>query len=412
MNSEVLFSGMSCVLVTLGGFFLPGYLLSELFATENRLPASFLGSCCTLFFISFALDLLGMPITFTTMAAGLAGVSAALLGAVAVHAKMRCVKSVKTSFGFSGSISATIGLVGLLPVLTALSAIGYRAWVEPLSGFDNPFRWDFLARQIYALKSMAFYPPSSAGDFIHYGWCDGIPPLIPILNLWGYFCFGETAIQISAIRVILEGCLFFWMIASIAFSLGGSIRSVIGALALASTSSVALWSIACGQETAMGAISLLAMVIFIEEHRSKPSSRAILWAGIAAGMGALAREYGLAWPVIGLLLLANSGGPVPWPRFLGSCTVVAMPWYLRNWAHTGNPIYCHSFFGLFPENPVHKSIMEGISSNFSVLGHPALILNIIPVILVGLGVAVSFGIWALISFTQRRKGGCWFPVSS
>jgi hypothetical protein len=50
-----------------------------------------------------------------------------------------------------------------------------------------------------------------------------------------------------------------------------------------------------------------------------------------------------------------------WMEFLVAAVIVAVPWYLRNWSRTGNPLYSLELGGLFPVNPVHVDYMRAVA---------------------------------------------------
>jgi hypothetical protein len=240
----------------------------------------------------------------------------------------------------------------LVPAALGFGAIAWRAILEPLSGFDTPFRWDFLARQMLRLGSLHFYPPVNADDFLHYGWCDGIAPLVSSLYFWAYLSLGQMADWATTPIVIGQALLLFWAVYQLA---ARRVNAAAGcaATAILATSGVLLWGVAMGQETGLTALSLIAMFLFIERHRDDPSAHWLVWAGVAAGTGALAREYGLAFAALGGLALAWQRVPRRgWLEFALAVAVVALPWFARNWLKTGNPLYSYALGGLFPANPV------------------------------------------------------------
>jgi hypothetical protein len=85
----------------------------------------------------------------------------------------------------------------------------------------------------------------------------------------------------------------------------------------------------------------------------------VVAAGLAAGLGALAREYGLALPLFGLALgFARKLSRRSLGLFAVTAAVAALPWYARNWHRTGNPLFDLNLGGLFPTNPVHGLLAD------------------------------------------------------
>ncbi len=134
------------------------------------------------------------------------------------------------------------------------------------------------------------------------------------------------------------------------------------ALAALSTSALAVWSLAMSQETGLTAVSLVAMLYFLERHHREPRSSDLVWAAIAAGVGAISRDYALAFAVFGaVVLLFRRDSFRHVLLFAGVTLCVAAPWYGRTWLLTGNPVYPHTLDGLLPGNPVHDETMRYIS---------------------------------------------------
>lgn len=344
------------------GLLLPGYLLGRRLGSPAPWLSAFLGSAVLLFYLVLGLDALQVPLGPTPLALGLA-----LANGLLLILSLKARRPPNPPAAPPGRIlPGGASRLWLVPTGFALAAIIARATIEPLSGYDNVFRWNFLAEQMLRTGRLAFYPPVSAADFNFYGWCDGIPPLVPVLNLWSYLSAGRTTAIATAPRVVLEAALLFHAVWRLARALGGPSAGWPATAALAVTP-LALWGVAMGQETGLTALTLVAMFLFLDEHRRGAGNGALFWAGLAAGTGALSREYGLAWPLIGLAALAWHGSlRAGWKIFSLTAAVVAVPWYLRNWIHTGNPLFSHSLGGIFPTNPVHDELMRTIAAFYRV----------------------------------------------
>lgn len=330
------------------GLLAPGWLLGRALRTPAGLVGAFLGSAALLLNLLLALDALDLALTGAHVALGLAAVCALL----ALIAKLRGVPPSATRAsawrGFRWQPHHWL----LLPATLGLGAIALRASLEPLSGFDTIFRWDFLAQQMLRDGSLHFYPPVSADDFLHYGWCDGIAPLVSSLYFWSYLGCGKIVAWATAPVVIGQAALLFLVVYQLATRRAGAAAGCAAAAVLA-TSCVLLWGVAMGQETGLTALSLVAMFLFIERQREDPAAHWLVWAGVAAGTGALAREYGLAFIALGGLVLAWHRVPRRgWLDFTVAAALVALPWFARNWIRTGNPLYSFTLGGLFPANPI------------------------------------------------------------
>jgi len=457
------------------GLLLPGYLLGRIVRSPVPWLSAFLGSAVLLFYLMLALDTFRVPLGPTSLAIGLVGLNGLLFlvsrksrgaatplvrspeappvaavydrrnevvsppGPVGAHrAPLQSPVSadvvgtalprVKTEICGCPSRPRGLAWLWLLATGIGLAAIAVRAVVEPLSGWDNLFRWDFLARQMLHLGTLSFYPPMTADDFVRYGWCDGIPPLVPILNFWSYLSAGQTAALATAPRVVGEAALLFYGVGRLARDFAGA-RAVWPARAALATSALLLWGVAMGQETGLTALTLVAMFVFLGAHGRSGGRADLFWAGLAAGAGALSREYGLVWPVLGLIVLAGQGGlRAGWKVFAASAILVGAPWYLRNWVLTGNPLYSHDLAGLFPTNAAYVEYMRlvphhnGILVNLDLL--PAILLLLVtcsglvgglaawgawkarrPAIPLVVGAAVVGAIWF---WTMGQTSGGWY----
>ena len=388
------------------GLLLPGYLLGRIVRSSAPWLSAFLGSAALLFYLVLALDACRVPLGPTSLAISLA----ALNGLLFLLARKSPVTAALVPTPAASraepppcpgrSFPQGSAWLWLLAAGIGLASVAVRAVLDPLSGWDNIFRWDFLARQMLRLGTLSFYPPMTADDFLHYGWCDGIPPLVPILNVWSYLSAGQAAAVVTAPLVVGETALLFYGVGRLAGGLWGEPAAWPARAALA-TSSLLLWGVAMGQETGLTALSLVATFVFLDAYRRSGNRADLGWAGLAAGAGALSREYGLAWPVLGLIALAWQGGLRPgWKIFCAATVAVAAPWYLRNWYLTGNPLFSHDLAGLFPINAVHAEYARftvrhyGISANLALIPDLLLMLAACAGLLAGLA---AWGAW------QKRK---------
>jgi len=347
--------------VAIIAFLAPGWLLVRGLGSPAPVLTAVLASAAILLNTVVAVDALGIPLHAGSVGLALGLVTLAIVLVVYRRRGRAPTLSRPVLARPRGADWLWVGAVG-----AALASIALRAAVDPLSGYDNGTRWDYLARLMLATRSLGHYPPVSAEDFRFYSWCDGIPPLVPVLNFWTYAICNSVAPALTAARVVGEALL-----------VGGSILRLAGrlwgpgagwpALAAAGTSSLLLWSGAMGQETGMTTVAFAALAFLLVEHRADPRPGTALWAGLAAGIGALSREYGLAFILFGAgVLLAQRAPRASLLRFAVTAGVVAGPWYLRNWIVTGNPLFPHALGGIFPTNPVHVAMMEAIANYWGV----------------------------------------------
>lgn len=340
-------------------FLLPGWMLARRLGAPAPLLAGFLGSAAILFNLVLLLDAVHLPLHAGTVGIGLG------LATLAFRRRPAAKDIASPASARPGARLTRTDWFWLFPAVLALGSIAVRTVVDPLSGYDNGFRWDYLARLFLAQQSMISYPPITATHFEYYGWCDGIPPLAPLLNFWIYAVTGSIAPALVALRIIGETLLLGTVVFRYSRLLWGA-NSGGPAVAALSASALAIWSLAMSQETGLTAVSLVAMLYFLELHQQEPRPSLLFWAGLAAAVGALARDYALAYPLLGLgVLLARRQPLRRIAIFAVTAAVVAAPWYVRNWIRTGNPLYPHTLGGLFPGNPVHDEFMRYIAEYWS-----------------------------------------------
>ena len=337
------------------GLLLPGYLAARVLGVPRGWLLAFPLSALLLVELVIMMSLLGIPLSFASMAAGLSGFVVLCLvlmkgrrpGPVLSEQEEEVVQ-VPRWIGWS-----CLGVVSGIVLLVTL-----RATLFPLSGFDTYFRWEGLSRAMLQLRSLDFYPPVSARDFTIYVFPDGIPPLVATVYWWLYAAIGRPLPEVTAFPVALQVTSILALIYVGALSAFGRPAAWF-ALLTASTSVLFIRGVAIGQETGFTALSVAGQLCFAWLAVSKPQRRLVVVAALFAALGALSREYGPALTLAGFSVL------VWYPqtrRYLLLFVVVAAafsaPWYLRCWFLTGNPFFPHAIPGGFPHNGVYAAIME------------------------------------------------------
>jgi len=380
------------------GLLVPGWLLGRALRTPGGPAGAFLGSAALLTNLLLLLDAIDAP----RLALAL-GLVCALLGAIAYRRSSPPSLSAEPAREpFRWRAYHWL----LVPAFVGIVAITSRTLLDPLSGLDTHFRWDFLARQIVRLGNLDFYPAVNAEDFLSYGWCDGIAPLVAGVYAWSYFSLGRMETWAITPAVLGQSLLLFVVVWRLAMSRGGQAAGA-GACALLATSTIFLWSLSMGQETALTALSLVSVFWFIEQRVAGPRGQWLIWAGIAAGTGGLAREYGLSFIALGGLALAWHRLPMrDWLAFMGAALAVALPWYMRNWIKTGHPLYCLELGSLFPTNPVYLEYNHVVAATYGITQNGATALTALPKLALSLaGGPLLFG---LIAGARRwRENGPW-----
>lgn len=340
------------------GLLLPGWIVARAWRVPQSLLAGFIGGVVAMTSLVLALDMLHVRLSLASV--GTVWVFLTLLAAAAAWRQHRRASIPVAQVRFAWREHGVL----LAPLVFALAVVAWRAIVQPLFGIDTIFRWDWLARQMFAHGTLGFYPPVSAADYELYSWPDGIAPAVSTLYFWCYTLARGTRSVLTAPLVILQ----FALLAAATFALARrwySDRAAAFAVALLACSPLVLWATAMGQETGLTALSLTALLLWLPRSRAEENTAALIAAGLAAGLGALAREYGLAWPVLGLALgLARKLSPRAMVLFAATAAFGALPWYARNWARTGNPFFDLDLGGWFPVNLAHTWLMQSFQQEF------------------------------------------------
>lgn len=335
-----------------GFLWLAGHLATRAFPSPCRSATSVLTGLLILFFASLACDTLGLRITLAPLALALALV--ALLGLLFSR------HTTTPRPVLPAPCQLLRELWWAAPCALATASVLARGIFDPLAGWDNLWRWNHLALVLHDTGSLAAYPPVSAADFLVYPWCDGIPPLVAVSNLWIYLVSGSTAGGLIVFRLALELLLTGLLTWRIARDFWGPLGARFAVLALAG-SSLFLASVSIAQETSLGGLGVLTVAAAALAYRRAPSRSTAVWLGVAAAFAALCRDYNLLYLPVALSLLLLLRAP---RRDLLAATAAMLlltaPWYVRNALHTGNPLFAHSLGGLFPGNAYHDYLMAEI----------------------------------------------------
>ena len=238
----------------------------------------------------------------------------------------------------------------------------HRGLLAPLSGYDTPFRWDFLARQMLREGSLAFVPPQSAADFRVYFHPDGFAPLVAVGYWWVYLVAapaGPPGPEAVMWLVVAQYLGSLALTGGIAARVAGAWRAGVLAAAVLAATPLFFKAVLIGQETGLTAVGLAGMTLALLRAEGATDTRALVLAGLFAGVAGLAREYGPALVACGALtLLWQRPGWRALAVFCGVAALLLAPWHIRGWVHVGNPLYGHALGGLFPVNPAAAGLMK------------------------------------------------------
>jgi hypothetical protein len=375
------------------GFILPGYGLSKYLRSPSLWVSSFVLSMVILFQILFWFGILGIPLKSLTIFPALIVVST--LGLWLGKNESREWRSPWAELKKERFYLFLIAVMILLMMV--------RSTMQPLSGYDTYFRWDFLALEIFETKSFSYYPALTTQDYKHYGFVDSIPPLVSFNYFWLYESFQAYNPYLTAILVSAQYLCILILIFRIT-RLISSTQSAVLALVVYVSCPGSFVATAMGQETGLTALSVLATLYFLMSAKSSERGyRSMILAGAATAMGMLSREYG------GIVVVCG-GVVVSW-RALGNRKLLAYvlvsfalagPWYLRTWILSGNPFYSIVTFGIFTGHERYLTMANWTSARNDFFTRAG-ILTAVPYVFGLAPLAFCFGFWAPLK-TRRQHG--------
>lgn len=229
--------------------------------------------------------------------------------------------------------------------------LALRTYRQPLFGFDQFFRWDFLAFQLLDRQSLRFYPPTSAADFQLYFYPDGMAPWISIWHWLFYALVGRHAPELLSLATLAEFTLLLVLLFQLAARLSNPRAGWLSVLCVSASPLFFRWFF-IEQEAGWLMLAGVALVLAVVDN-------ALFLAIAATAVGAWSREIGLLLLPIGILLAWLHRRPKRWLLIyaLASLGLLA-PWLGRVWLKTGNPFYDNPLGGLFASNAVHQRILH------------------------------------------------------
>ncbi|MCX7917101.1 MAG: hypothetical protein N2589_03120 [bacterium] len=330
-------------------FFLPGFIISQLFESNLLFPSSFIISTVILFEVIFLLQIFSIPITLYSILSFLTFINL-VLGIIFLRKKG---KNLFIPVYPSFIIKKNSSLIILYFIFFVFIFI--RLWNAPLFGPDTRFRWNFLAERIFKLKNFSFYPPYKPEHFKNYFYPDSIPPLVSFSYLYVYLIVGTPLKSLTSILIIIQIISILITIYSLTEKLFGQKTALINQLTLFSTPFLFLFTF-IGQEAGYLTLSLISTLYFIYCNKEKNTS--ILLSAISTSLGILSREYGWLFLFSGILTCSVLKLNLKKIMLYVLITFLfSFPWYLRTWIFTGNPFYSVPIGNLFKVNPVIAGIL-------------------------------------------------------
>lgn len=330
------------------GLIAPGFALLRALRLPFTLAGSVITSAVLLYATVVTFTFFHVPLTLGALSLALAGLTAT---ALFVSSRRDPKKSPLAPPEDTHFFAAFTSLGWWTPLYVVFWLIVlWRLATQPLTGADVHFRWSWLAEQIVNLRSLDFYPPHTAAGYSAYPWPESIPPGVASLHAWSYLCGGGLRALWTSPAVLLQLLALHEFIWRIAFSWGGE-AAARRAVLLAAATPLLTWASVIGQETTLTSLSVCGLLFALLRWQKTRTPAWLAFAAFASVAGASAREYGLAFPLLGLGLLALMRAPRPaFLRFALIALPLAALWPLRTWVLTGNPFFSLNLAGLFPTN--------------------------------------------------------------
>lgn len=338
---------------------LPGWLLASHYRVPCPLLAGFIGGAVALETLVFLLTVFGCQLSLKTMGLAWAAVYVGSLGVCRRRQPPGAEPRPAPPFWRDNWLL-------FIPVVPVLAVVLVRVILHPLFGIDTFFRWNRLATLMFTRRTLTFYPPTTSADYSLYSWPDGIPPTVSSLYFWCYSVGRGLAPRLTSPTVIAQYLLLLGGVFALARREFGA-RAGAFACALAACTPMVAWATTMGEETGLTAIALIGLLLYLPREDSDQQPVAVVAAGLAAALGANSREYGLIFPLLGvILILARRLSLRSMVIFVTVAIGLALPWYLRNWIRTGNPLFDYYVAGVFPTNARHTVLMQIYREFFSI----------------------------------------------
>jgi hypothetical protein len=340
-------------------FLAPGYFLSLLLGSRARWASALILSLLVLFYGVFLSGVCGLPIRFEIIAVYLLAVAAGAALAVRRWVPPMMLPDKQTA------PPPSLQRLALGAVVLIGAGLLLRCALQPLTGYDTSWRWDFLAQRVQERQRFDYYPPRSPQDFAVYFYAESIPPLVSFSYWWLYAAAGRHVAELTALLVVAQYAACAWLTYRTGIVLF-SRRAGLFAVIVLATSLLFYRALAIGQETGLTALSMIGLTYFIVSAREGTDYRAMILGGLSAALGALSREYGYAFLACGLVTLL-------WRRRswrealvygLTACAA-AGPWYVRTLLLTGNPLYSNRLLGL-SVNTIQAALIDFYRERLSV----------------------------------------------
>ena len=341
----------------LAGLLLPGAMILRALRLPWMLAASFTASAAAIYACVVLFALLHIPVSLVTLATSLGLVT---LG-FGRWARRRNAPFPPTES--TGPFSFLLELGPWTPLYGAFwTVVLWRLVTQPLNGGDVDFRWSWLAEQMLRHGSLDFYPPRSAADFTRYFWVESLPPGVASLHAWAYACGASTRELWTSAGVGLQLLALHDWVWRLATEWGGK-TAARRAVLLASATPILSWSVLMGQETGLTAMAICGLCFALSRWYQSRATGWLALAALAAIVGASTREYGLAFPVLGLGILAVMRAPRRGLLIFAAMALpLALAWPVRTWVLTGNPFYSLGLGGIVPVNPVFVAWSASLSA--------------------------------------------------
>lgn len=344
------------ILTTLLGLSLPGYVLARALRLKSSLTVAFPFSALIICQIVTALACTNTSMTFKNVTA--------IMTILTVIAGIFVIKQQNHPENTQAEVlppeidNQLIFKISIVIAVLVTIAAAFRTTLYPLGGFDTFTRWDALAREMLQYSSLSFYPPITGADFSIYTMPDGFPPLVASVYWWLYAATGTVLPQLTAISVTLQLASILGLTWSAAQTALGNKAAAFTLLAL-TASPLLIRSVEIGQESGFLALAVIGQICFALAAIRRPSLAPVFAAALFAALGALAREYGAALALPGLLILLSNAATrrYAW-RYALLAAVLASPWYIRNLVIAGSPLYPLTMPDSAHSNPLLAALMS------------------------------------------------------
>ncbi|MFQ6076126.1 MAG: ArnT family glycosyltransferase [Candidatus Bathyarchaeia archaeon] len=266
-------------------------------------------------------------------------------------------------------------MISMVSTLLIILLRFYHALNFPIVVWDSLAEFAYLGRFYFQVGGI----PTITGATLGAHSSANFPPLVPLLYAWFYTLYG--GVEELFAKAVSPTYGAFTVLVTYVFSkkiYGSETKAWASAFFLASVPIFMFAAEDCLSDAPLMFYFVSSLFnLYISINNDQRRDRAAIASGLLGGLAAWTKYTGLFVVMISLAIIAvekfvlkREGGGVNFSLrqvalLLVFFTLLGAPWYLRNWALVGNPVYPH-LYQIFGGKDLDPWLMEnGFNAHFS-----------------------------------------------